>query len=80
MDLQPATESLRKLCGDDIQLSLSRCPAWGCDDICVLVYGELHDLAAAAFLKLVPEARIERIEASSPRRGPYTYSSVSFAA
>ena len=79
--LSTAVASARKLYGDDIEMLVARCPAWGNDDCCVLVYGKRHAEAAGAFALVVKGARIEQQSTAAWRSIPaHTYSAVSFPA
>jgi L-asparaginase II len=76
-----AVTSARKVFGPDIEMMVARCPAWGNDDCCILVYGAQHALAAHGFARVVKGAQIEQ-QSSPPFMGTpgRTYSAVTFSA
>ena len=44
--VREAVESGRKLFGADHDMVIARAPMYGNDDVCLLIYGEQHQLAA----------------------------------
>jgi hypothetical protein len=71
-------ESARKNFGGDIRIMLARCPAWGHEDICILISGSKHRAAAAPFRRLGAQIS-EREGAGFGGLPPYTYSAVEIA-
>ena len=79
--IQATQASAQRIFGDDIRMSVARCPAYGCDDCCILVYGAMHAAAARAFAVVMPDAKISEQQGGGYRGGArYVYSVVEFPA
>jgi hypothetical protein len=77
--LKSATESARKLFGNDIHIMVARSPAYGDSDCCIIVNGKNHAAAACGFMQVAKGATIKTERATSFRgSNPYTYSVVTF--
>jgi hypothetical protein len=85
-ELRAAIESGRKVFGADHDLMIARCPAWGSDDVCLIVRGKQHAAAARAVAsKCGPSAKVTEQTScawtppgSTVERPAYTYSVVEF--
>lgn len=75
-ELAPAIASGRKVFGPDFNLAIARCPAWGNEDTCILVYGQHHAAAAQGFMSM-PGAAVKVEQGGGFLGSPtYTYSVV----
>lgn len=73
-ELADAIAAGRKVFGPDFNLAIARCPAWGNDDTCILVYGKHHVAAAQGFMAL-PDATVKVEQGGGFMGSPtYTYS------
>lgn len=79
--IQAAQAAARKVFGADIRISVARSPAFGNDDVCVIVAGAEHAAAARSFARVVPSAKIsEQISCAWMDRPAYTYSVIEWEA
>lgn len=68
-------QQAKSMLGNDISITMARCPVYGDDDVCILISGTKHTVAARAFLAVMRGAKLSEAESVSFRTGlRYTYS------
>ncbi len=70
-----AEKQAKSMFGNDISITMARCPAYGNEDVCILISGTKHAEAARPFLASMRGAKLSESSSVSFKTGmSYTYS------